>query len=156
MVKHYRREIKQYVIILSSLSRLAMHLEVAQNVQTDSFIQALRRFVARRENTRLIRCDNGINFVGANSELQQALSEMDEEKILHFLQNGGTDWVTWNNNPPSGSHLGRIWERQIKSTRVILLLKQYYGNLNDVSLITLMIEVESVVLFETFSSGNFD
>ena len=52
------------------MSRVAMHLEVAQNAETDSLIQALRRFIARRENTRLIRCHKGTNFVSANSELQ--------------------------------------------------------------------------------------
>ena len=63
-------------------------------METDSLIQALRRFIARRGNIRLIRCDNGTNFVGAKSELKRSLSEMDEDKISHFLQNGGTDWVT--------------------------------------------------------------
>ena len=42
---------------------------------------------------------------------------MDEDKISHFLQNGGPDWVTWKNNPPSGSHMEGVWERQKKSTR---------------------------------------
>ena len=96
---------------------------------------------------RLIRCDNDTNFVGAKSELQRSLSEMDEDKISHFLQNGGTDWVTWKNNPPSGSHMGGVWERQIKSARVVLsaLLKQHGTSLNDESLITLLTEVESIV-----------
>ena len=116
-------------------------------METDSFIQALRRFIARRGNIRLIRCDNGTNFVGAKSELQRSLSEMDEDKISHFLQNGGADWVTWKNNPPSGSHMGGVWEHQIKSARVILsaLLKQHGTSLNDESLITLLTEVESIV-----------
>ena len=72
---------------------------------------------------------------------------MDEDKISHFLQNGGTDWVTWKNNPPSGSHMGGVWERQIKSARVILsaLLKQHGTSLNDESLMTLLAEVESIV-----------
>ena len=48
----------------------AVHLKVAQNMETDSLIQPLRRFIARRGNIRLIRCDNGTNFVGAKSELQ--------------------------------------------------------------------------------------
>ena len=118
-VKQYRKEMKRYGIIFNCLSSRAVHLEVVQNMETDSFIQALRRFIARRGNIRLIRCDNGTNFVGVKSELQRSLSEMDEDKISHFLQNGGTDWVTWKNNPPSGRHIG-VWECQIKSVRVIL------------------------------------
>ena len=106
-VKQYRKEMKQYGIIFTCLSSCTMHLEVVQNMETDSFIQALR-FIAHRGSIRLIRCDNGNNFVGAKSELQRSLSEMDEDKISHFLQNGGTDWVTWKNNPPSGSHMGGV------------------------------------------------
>ena len=82
------------------MSNRAMHLEVVQNMETDSFIQALRRFIARRGNIRQIRCDNGTNLIGAKSELQRSLSQMDEDKISHFLQNDGTDWVTGKNNPP--------------------------------------------------------
>ena len=83
-VKQYRKEMKQYGIIFTCLSSCTMHLEVVQNMETDSFIQALR-FIAHRGSIRLIRCDNGNNFVGAKSELQRSLSEMDEDKISHFL-----------------------------------------------------------------------
>ena len=42
--------------------------------------------------------------------------------------------------------MGGVWERQIKSARVILsaLLKQHCTSLNDESPITLLTEVESV------------
>ena len=72
---------------------------------------------------------------------------MDEDKISHFLQNLGTDWVTWKNNPPSGSHMGGAWESQIEAAHVILsaLLKQHSTSLNNESLITLLTEFESVV-----------
>ena len=126
-VKQYRKEMKRYGIIFTCLSSRAVHLEVVQNMETGSFIQALRRFIARRGSIRLIRCDNGTNFVGAKSELQRSLSEMDEDKISNFLENDGVDWVIWKNNPPSGSHMGGVLERQIKSAQVILsaLLKQH-------------------------------
>ena len=145
-VKQYRKEMKQYGIIFTCLSIRAMHLAVNQNMETDSLNQELR-FIAYRGSIWLIRCDNGSNFVGVKSELQRSLSEMDDDKISHFLQNGGTDWVTWKNNPPSGSHMGGVWEHQIKSAHVILsaLLKQHGTSLNNKSLITLLTEVESIV-----------
>ena len=85
--------------------------------------------------------------VGAKSELQSSLFEMDEDKISHFLQNGGTDRVIWKNNPPPGSHMGGVWERQKKppSATLSALLKQHGTSLNDESLITLLTEVESIV-----------
>ena len=105
-----------------------MHLKVVQNRETDSFIQALGRFITHRGNIRLIRCDNGTNFVGAKSELQRSLSEM---KIKHYISCRMVEMI--------GSHGRTIllqvatWERQIKSARVILsaLLKQHGTSLND-------------------------
>ena len=74
-----------------------------------------------------MRCDNCTHFTGTKSELQRSLSGMDEEKIWHFPQNSGNDWVKWKNNHPWGSHMWRAYECQIKSAHVILsaLLKQH-------------------------------
>ena len=90
----------------------------------------------------LIRCDNGTNFVGAQSELQRSFSEM---TIKYYVSRRIVELI--------GSHGRTIhfqkttWERQIKSTRVILsaLLKQRGTSLNNESLITLLTEVESIV-----------
>ena len=45
----------------------------------NSFLQALRRFVARRGLVREIRSDQGTNFIGASDELKQAYREMDDD-----------------------------------------------------------------------------
>ena len=36
-------------------------------LDTESFINGLRRFVARRGNPKVIFCDNGTNFVGTRN-----------------------------------------------------------------------------------------
>ena len=41
---------------------------------TDSFLNALRRFIGRRGHPRLLRSDNGKNFVGARREPQACLN----------------------------------------------------------------------------------
>ena len=48
-------------------------------METDSFIQALHRFMARRGKVRSIRSDNGTNLVGTDNELRKALEEMDTQ-----------------------------------------------------------------------------
>lgn len=58
-----------------------MHIEIANSLDSDSFILALGRFVARRGPIRSLRSDNGSNFVGATKELKQALEEMDRSTI---------------------------------------------------------------------------
>ena len=75
-------------------------------METDSFIQALRRFIARRGNIRILRWDSGSNFVGAQRELAKAFQEMDHQKIQHFLENLGSAYITWHRNRPAASHMG--------------------------------------------------
>ena len=89
MVKHYGKEMKRCGVMFTCLSSCAVQLEVVQNTETDSFIQALREFIACQGNTRLIRCDSGTNFVDAKSEHQRSLSEMEEDNITSL-----TEW--WN------------------------------------------------------------
>ena len=72
---------------------------------------------------------------------------MKHDKIKSFLQENGADWILWHNNPPGASHMGGVWERQIRSAKIILegLLKTHSHSLNDESLRTLMAEVELII-----------
>ena len=80
-------------------------------MDTDSFIQALRRSIARRGAVQSIRSDNGTNLVGASNELKKTLDKLDQEQIRQHLLKSGTDLVKWQKNPPGASLIGRIWER---------------------------------------------
>ena len=146
-IKEGRKELKRYIILFTCLSSPAVHLETCNTMETDSFIQALRRFIARRGVVTSIRSDNGGNFVGAERELKRALSELDHEKIRGFLQSHGADWIEWERNPPAASHMGGIWERQIRSVRGVLssLMKTHGHILDDESLRTLLAEAEAIV-----------
>ena len=116
-------------------------------MDTDSFIQALRRFIARRGNIRILRCGNGSNFVGTEREFAKAFQEMDHQKIRYLLENIGSDYIIWHRNPPAASHIGGVWERQIRSARNILmpLLVIPGRGLNDEWLRTLFAEIEAIL-----------
>ena len=75
-------------------------------LDADSFIQALRRVIARRGNIQTIWSDNGSNFMGAERELWKAFLEMNHGRVKDFLATKGTDWIVWKKNPPSTSHFG--------------------------------------------------
>ena len=100
LIKEGRKELKRYRTLFTYLSGRAVHIECACSLETDSFIQALHCFVARRGNIRVLCSDNGSNFVGAQKELEKAYKEMDYQKIEFFLQNIGADYINWHRNPP--------------------------------------------------------
>ena len=95
----------------------------------------------------MIRSDNGGNFVGAENEMRRAWEEMDHSKIEGYLNSQSCDWIQWKRNTPGASHMGGVWERQIRTIRSILnsLLKSHTRLLDDESLRTLMAEAEAIV-----------
>lgn len=146
-VKEGRRQLKRYGVLFTCMASRAVHLEVANSLTTDSFINAYRRFVGRRGPVRQIRSDQGTNFVGARNELQEALSELDHEKVRQELLKRNCDWVNYKMNVPHASHMGGAWERQIRTVRNVLaaLLSSHGSQLDDESLSTFMIEAEAIV-----------
>ncbi|XP_064106960.1 uncharacterized protein LOC135215936 [Macrobrachium nipponense] len=86
----------------------------------------LKRFVSRRGHPKVIRCDNGTNFHGAERELKAALDEMEEKKIEKYLSH---HHIEGKFNPPAASHMGGCWERQIRTVRKVMsaLVKEFGG-----------------------------
>ena len=112
-IRERRSDLKRYCALFTCFASRAVHSEVTNALDTNSFIEALRRFVGRIGPVRSIRSDNGTSLVGEANELRKALDEMNHEQIKHYLQKNGSDWITWGNNPPAASHMRGIWERQI-------------------------------------------
>ena len=81
IIREGRKELKRYGVIFTCLCCRAVHLETAVALTTDSFLNALRRFIAVRGPIRELRCDRGTNFIGAEHELAEAVSHMDIDQI---------------------------------------------------------------------------
>ena len=75
LVKCERSTVKRYGVIFTCLTVRAMHLEVARDLSMDAFMLALRCFLARRNQVKLIRSDNGSKFVGAKNKMSAAIKE---------------------------------------------------------------------------------
>ena len=147
IIKEKRKELKRYGVLFTCMASRAIHLEVAHTLETDSFINALRRFICRRGPIRQMRSDQGTNFVGAKRELKEALGELDHDKIGKELLQNNCDWFSFKMNVPSASHMGGVWERQIRSVRSVLsvLLENNENELDDESLSTFMCEAEAII-----------
>jgi hypothetical protein len=73
--------VKRYGVLFTCLVTRAIHIEVAHSLDTESFINALRRFIARRGKPDEIRSDNGGNFVKGEKELSNAIADWNQAKI---------------------------------------------------------------------------
>lgn len=94
--------------------------------------------------------------MGAKNELEKALSSVDRSRVRHFLLERNCDWIEFQLNILSASHMGGIWERQIRTACNVLsvLLDQCGSQLNDESLQTFMTEVEAVVNSQSLTVEN--
>ncbi|XP_076839331.1 uncharacterized protein LOC143484479 [Brachyhypopomus gauderio] len=141
-VKRGRSSVKRYGVMFTCLSLRAVHIEVADSLDTDSCINAIRRFVCRRGQVNTLRSDNGTNFVAAERELRGAIQQLDNDKIERAFHPKGIKWIF---NSPAASHQGGVWERQIRSARRILNSLVKEQAMNDDCLHTIMCEVESII-----------
>ncbi|KAK0135606.1 Proteoglycan 4 [Merluccius polli] len=141
-IKRGRSFEKRYGVLCTCMASRAVHLEVAYSLNTDSCINAIRRFVCRRGPISHLRSDNGTNFIGAKRELKDALAALNHSKIQSaFLEDG----MQWSFNPPAASHHGGAWERIIRMIRQILTSVLHQQTLNDESFHTVLCEVEAIL-----------
>ena len=110
LVKRGRSTIKRYGVIFTCLVLRAIHIEVASSLDTSSFIQVLRRFIARGGPVIEIRSNNATNFVGAEKELKFSIDKWNQNVIHKFLLQKQIKWVF---NTPAASHHDGVWERCI-------------------------------------------
>jgi hypothetical protein len=139
-----RKEMKRYGMLFTCLVSRAIHIESVQSMDSDSFINALRRFVSLRGPIRSLRCDQGTNFMGGIRQLKSHVNPVTDDKVKQFLLDNDCDFIV---NAPHASHQGGIWERQIRSARSVLstLLASEGHQLDDEGLRTVMYEVTSIV-----------
>ena len=137
---------KRWALIFTCLAVRAVHIELIESMDTSSFINGLRRFLAIRGPAAQLRSDCGTNFVGARNEFQAALAtEMNKKDIDAYLSQKGCEWIF---NSPHASHTGGIWERMVGVSRKILdamLSELGSKNLTHEVLSTLMAEVSAII-----------
>ncbi|CAG2245380.1 unnamed protein product [Mytilus edulis] len=114
----------------------------AHSLDTDSCINAIRRFIARRGVPEFIRMDNGTNFVGSERELREEINRWNMNRMQEFMIQ---EHIQWEVNSPSASD--KIWERLIRSVRKVLYSIMHEQNirLTDEGLMTLFCEVEGIL-----------
>ncbi|XP_066268539.1 uncharacterized protein [Branchiostoma lanceolatum] len=152
-VKRGRSIVERYGVIFTCTATRAVHLEKAESLDTDSCINALRRFIARRGQVRMIISDNGTNLVGAKTELKREVKKWNTSKMHEGMLKKG---IEWKFNPPSGSHFGGVWEKQIRTVRQVLYAVSKGHQLDDEGLGTLFCEVEYIINSRPITTANME
>ena len=133
---------KRYLCLFVCNETRAVHLELAHNLETDGFIQALCNFTARRGRIKTLTCDNGTNFRGSEKELRLLINEMDQAKIDAYAANNGFEFRF---NPPGTPHMGGVFESLIKSAKRAIRAVLKDVEFNDAELQAAFIGAEDLV-----------
>lgn len=141
-----RAIVKGYMCLFICFTTKATHIELVGDLSSNSFLNALKRFVSRRGLCSRLYSDNATNFAGANNELQ---------KISHFLSNlnNNNDFrnfclkfsIDWKYIPPRSPHHGGLWESAIRSAKYHLSRILNNNTLTFEDMLTLLAQVESVL-----------
>ena len=143
VIRSKRKELKRYGFMFTCPCRRAIHIENTYSLDKSSFLMTLQSLVGRRGGIVLMRSDSISNFAEAVKELQKSFQDMNQSRRNEYWQMHGVDWITWIRNPPTESHIGVVWERQIRTVRGILntLIKTHGKNLDNKSLHILHVKV---------------
>ena len=117
IVKIRRGNEKQWCFLFTCLTMRAMHKEVVPKLDTDSCLNAIMRFIARRGKPSTIISDSGTNFVGAEREFAEYVAAWNKEGIEGQLIQRG---IRWKFNPSAASHFGGVWEWLVRSCNKVV------------------------------------
>ena len=106
---------KLWGLLFTCLVSRAVHVEPLPGLDTSTFKNALARFFAIRGNCKILRSDQGSNFVGANNQDDAAALSL--RQLASEAQSRDCEWIF---NPPHASHFGGVWERKIQSIKRVL------------------------------------
>ena len=107
MVKTSSGIAKRYIALFGCCATRAIHLEVAEDLSTESFILLFRRFCARRSTPSTVVSDNATCFLSGKREIEEILE--DEDVKAHMSSHS----VRWINIPGQSPAWGGQYERLI-------------------------------------------
>lgn len=117
IVKMFRRQLKRYGIIFTCMTTRAVHLEMVESMEMESFLRAYSRFVVHKGKPTHCYSDNETNFTSAAKEISDGIASWNKAE---FISKEATKQTTWHFNPSYAPHFGGAWERLIRSAKTAL------------------------------------
>jgi len=137
---------KAYVCIFVCMATKAIHIELVSDLSTPAFLNALKRFVARRGICANIYSDNATNFKGASNELRAFYNLLTTSAHREAIQEYCCEYnIQWHFIPPYSSHMGGLWEAGIKSVKTHLRRVLGESLLSFEEMYTILTQIEAVL-----------
>ena len=152
-----RTTVKTYGVIFVCMTTKAVHIELAEDLSTQGFLDVFDRFISRRGICSEMFSDNGTQFHGAARQMHRDLVQWRESKALQHLADLG---VSWQFITPAAPHHGGLWEAAVRSvkTHLVKVVGQEVMSFNSLS--NLLVRIEAclnsrpiVALHDDISGG---
>lgn len=139
----FRRQVKRYIVLFTCMTTRAVHLEIADSYDTESFLMAFSRFENRRGRPKRVYSDNGTQIVAGQKAMTEGLERLSKEKIVNFMLQKQIDWVF---SPPLAPHFGGVWESLVKSAKRAIEVILQSRPMNEEILKTVIVQVEGLLI----------
>ncbi|XP_028157714.1 uncharacterized protein LOC114350946 isoform X1 [Ostrinia furnacalis] len=137
---------KGYICVFVCFTTKAVHLELASDLTTETFLACLRRLISRRGLPAEIHCDNASTFKCARSHLAELYklhtSQSHQAEVHHFATQRG---IAFKFIPAYSPTFGGLWEAAVKSTKYHLKRVLQKTVLTYEQLNTVLTEIEAIL-----------
>ena len=106
--------IKRSWVIFTCLTARTIHIELAEDLSTHSFLLVLKRLISRRRYVKIKRSDNDTNFVVANNESNLCIKQPDQIKLHKFGNHQNIEQIFNSHESP---WMRGVWESLVKSVK---------------------------------------
>lgn len=133
---------KSYIALFTCATMRAVHIELVEDMTTDSFLRAFRRFVSRRGMCSVIYSDNALTFKKASKLLKQYHEIMKGKKFQNYLLDNKIEWKFIVERAP---WWGGFYERLMRTLKQPLKKVLGRSSLTTDEMQTILTEVEAMV-----------
>ena len=135
--------LKNWICLYTCVNVRAVHLELIEDMTTESFLLCLRRFIARRGKPSMIISDNASQFKLSNSVINKIWGRIaTDEDVQSYVNNEGIEWKHIVEYAP---WMGGFYERLVGLTKRSLRKSLGRCKITRQKLMTLIAEVEAVL-----------
>ncbi|XP_028164538.1 uncharacterized protein LOC114355741 isoform X1 [Ostrinia furnacalis] len=137
---------KGYICVFVCFATKAVHLELASDLTTETYLACLKRLISRRGLPREIYSDNASTFKGARNQLAELYSLQasgsHQNKVCQFAANQG---INFHFVPAYSPTFAGLAEAAVKSTKYHLKRVLQSQLLTYEQINTILIEIECIL-----------